>query len=278
MPDELPLYLTIAADIRGKIETGAPGYLPGEKIPTTSEICTTYNTSSAVARLVYQRLKREGLIVTRSTSGHYVRHQPPVRFQSVDRFLAAVRGEGNGAYDVELRRMGYYGRTAWLELGRGVASDTDGIGGQPSTAELLDVEAGTPVMVRSRHMFASPIDADGLPDLRHEEVTQIATSYIPWDIAELHPGLSGDGSGPGGILSRLTDVGHHPVRQTGVAKVRLGTEREWELLRMEPPADVLTLDRRCWETSGRVVEVCRHVMPPRLVELEIEYRMDPDPD
>lgn len=275
MPDELPSHLVIAKELRGLIQAGAPGYLPGEKLPSTTELAEAHGVATPTARMALDRLKREGLIVSRSTAGHYVRHQPPVRFMSIDRFMRAAREEGNGAYDVELKRMGYVGRTAWLRLECDVASDTDGMGGQPSTAELLGVEVGTPVMVRSRLMFAAPLDREGRVDYQFEEVTQIATSYLPWDIAERHPGLTSEDSGSGGILSRLTDVGHHPVRHVGVAWVRLGTEREWELLKMPPPADVLTLDRRCFDASGRVVEACRHVLPPRTVQLEIEYRMDP---
>lgn len=274
MPDALPPYLVIANDLRAKIQTGAPGYLPGERIPSTSEIRVAYAATSTTVRLAQERLKREGLIVARSTAGYYVRRQPPVRFLSLDRFTRAAREEGNGAYDVELRRMGYVGRTQWLRLERDVASDADGIGGQASTAELLGVDPGTPVMVRSRHMFAAPLDAEGRADYRFEEVTQIATSFIPWDLAEQHPGLTQEDSGRGGILSRLEDIGHQVVRHPAVAWVRLGTDEEWDLLKMEPPADVLTIDRQGFDVRGRVVEACRHIAPPRMVKMAIEYRMD----
>lgn len=278
MPNELPPHLAIVNDLRGLIQKGAPGYLPGEQLPSTVDLAASYGVAHPTARRALERLSREGFVLSRPSVGHFVRHRPPVRFISLDRFLRATREEGNGAYDVELRRMGYAGRTQWLRLERDVASDADGIGGQPSTAELLDVEPGTPVMVRSRLMYAAPLDAQGRVDYQFEEVVQIATSFIPWDLAEQDPRLVGEHSGPGGVLSRLEELGHPLADHTAIAEVRLGTEEEWVLLHLTPPADVLTLDRRGVDLAGRAVEVCRHVMNPRYVKLQIRYETDPSPD
>jgi GntR family transcriptional regulator len=63
---------------------------------------------------------------------------------------------------------------------------------------------------------------------------QLATSYVPWSFAEGTQMVERD-SGPGGIYSRLADVGHGPSAG------------------LQPVPDGL-------RESGAPVEVCEHVM------------------
>jgi GntR family transcriptional regulator len=54
---------------------------------------------------------------------------------------------------------------------------------------------------------------------------QLATSYVPWSLAEGTQMIERD-SGPGGIYSRLADVGHGPVRFTEEVATRMSTPRK----------------------------------------------------
>ena len=81
-------------------------------------------------------------------------------------------------------------------------------------------------LIRRRRMYAS------------DEPMQLATSYIPWLLAEGTQMAEPD-SGPGGIYSRLADIGHGPVRFTEDVSTRLATPEESSFLRLPTPAPIL---------------------------------------
>lgn len=257
--DDAAAYLRIAEAVREAILSGR--YQVGDRLPSESDLIKRYDVSRGPVRQAIARLKQEGLVSTRAGAGAFVRRTPPCRRLSTDRFARAHRERGKGAYDVELRDLGYQGRTEWLQLGRDDCP--------PEAAELLGVEPGAPVMVRARLMFAAPLDGDRV-DLDAEEVMQVATSYIPWDLAEA-AGVTGEDTGVGGLYSRLEDAGRRLARFVEKAKVRVGTAEECERLGLDDLALVLTLDRQAFADGGQVVEICRHVMPPTYYELVYEF-------
>jgi GntR family transcriptional regulator len=261
MPEDAA-YLRIAADLREKIAAGEEGYRPGDRLPSESELIERYDVARGTARQAIARLKQEGLLSTIKGSGSRVRRTPPCRRLSTDRFSREHRERGRGAYDVELRDMGYQGRTQWLALGKEKAPK--------DVAKMLGLKAGSPVMVRSRLMFAAPVAPGGKPDYDAEEVMQVATSYIPWKIAE-GTAMTGEDTGPGGLYSRIEDAGHRLARFAERAQVRIGTDEECELLGLEALSLVLTLDRQAYDEDGVVVEICRHVMPPTYYVLEYDF-------
>jgi GntR family transcriptional regulator len=277
MPDT-PTYLAIADTIRGHIARGEEGWRPGDQIPGEDALADLPRCAPGTARHAVDRLRKEGLV----RSGRrrtYVRYIPPVRTLRDDRFREAVReaGGARGAYDREMTDLGLKGHTRWLRPpGPGPCPDDDAIGrGQETSAALLGVPAGETVMIRARHMLATPVRPDGTPDGRNEETLQLATSYIPWDLAVQHPGLIGEDSGVGGIYSRLRDVGHQVARAREYSSARVGTDMECELLGLEPASIVQWVDRQAFDASGRVVEICRHVVPPGHFVTVHEFGIDP---
>ena len=84
-------------------------------------------------------------------------------------------------------------------------------------------------------------------------------SYVPWSLAEGTQMVERD-SGPGGICSRLADVGHGPVGFTEEVATRMPTPEEARLLRLTDPQPVFNLFRTAFDASGAPVEVCEHVM------------------
>ena len=263
-----PIYRSIANELRARIKEHLPGYQPGDIIPGYPAIAQEFGVASATASKVIDVLNREGLIRSTRGRGSMVRAIPPVRRLHATRFRVDYRERGRGAYAAELAEMGYAGRTRYLLLGETPAPGDDDHNGTPSTAELLGVTPGEPVFARRRVMYAAPVDDEGRIDYRLEEPMQIATSYIPLDVARLNPGdettpgLMVADSGVGGIYSRLADVGLAPVRWPELVGARLVSGMEATELGMDASATVLTVDRQAVTCEGQVVEVCRHVMPP----------------
>jgi DNA-binding GntR family transcriptional regulator len=69
-PSEFP-YLTVAADLRDKINSGA--MLPGEQVPSLDKISESYRVSRTTARRALAVLTDEGLIEVKPRWGAFVR-------------------------------------------------------------------------------------------------------------------------------------------------------------------------------------------------------------
>jgi len=82
------------------------------------------------------------------------------------------------------------------------------------------------------------------------EPMQLATSYIPWSLAEGTPMAERD-TGPGEIYSRLADIGHAAVRFTEDVSGRMPTLEEAEFLRLTPPQPVFFLIRVAFDGKDR---------------------------
>jgi GntR family transcriptional regulator len=76
----------------------------------------------------------------------------------------------------------------------------------------------------------------------NNEPMQLATSYIPWSLAEGTQMTERD-SGPGGVHSRLTEIGHSPGSVTEDVSTRIPTPEETDFLRLPPPQPVFFLIR-----------------------------------
>jgi GntR family transcriptional regulator len=107
----------------------------------------------------------------------------------------------------------------------------------------------------------------------NDEPMQLATSYIPWSLAEGTQMTERD-SGPGGIYSRLAEIGHGPVRFTEDVSTRIPTPEESDFLRLPPPQPVFFLIRVAFDASGRPVETCEHIMSGDRWLLSYEWAAD----
>ncbi|MBQ1017336.1 MULTISPECIES: winged helix-turn-helix domain-containing protein [Micromonospora] len=65
-----PLYQQIADDITRQIESGV--LKPGDKLPSTSQLCALYEVSETVIRFVMIQLKARGLVYGQPGRGVYV--------------------------------------------------------------------------------------------------------------------------------------------------------------------------------------------------------------
>jgi GntR family transcriptional regulator len=88
---------------------------------------------------------------------------------------------------------------------------------------------------------------------------QLATSYVPWSLAQGTRMVEAD-TGPGGLYSRLAEVGHKPQHFTEDVATRMATEAEARFLRFCGPQPVFFVVRTAADADGTRVEVCEHVM------------------
>jgi UTRA domain len=78
--------------------------------------------------------------------------------------------------------------------------------------------------------------------------------------------------GPGGLYSRLADIGHAPVRFTGDVSTRMPAPEEAEFLRLTPPQPVFFLVRVAFDANDRPVETCEHIMSGDRWQLSYAWR------
>jgi GntR family transcriptional regulator len=232
-----PAYRQIADHLRALITMGR--LPPGSQIPSERELIEQFGASRGTVRQAVAQLRSEGLIEVEHGRGAYVRRHPPIRRLAFDRFARRHRKAGKAAY---LAEMESEGRQADVEIIR--------VGREPSPAELahrLGLREGDPVLVRARRYLS-----DGQP-------MEIATSYVPWTLAE-STSMTDPNPGPGGIYARLEENGHELGFFTEDVIARMPTPREAQALRLPAGVPVLHLVRTAFDHDTVPVEVCDTVM------------------
>lgn len=194
-------------------------------------------------------LQSQGLVIPQRGRGTYVNALPQIVRNAATRQQQAVREEGRGAFDAELRRLGLDPRSDLVQVGQ-VEAPAD-------AAELLGIEVGAPVAIRRREMFANDVPV------------QLASSYVPWNIAEGTPIVERD-TGQGGLYSRLADAGHAPAEFEELIDSRMPTEEEARFLQMDLEQRVYVVSRVAYDATELPVEVCIHVMPAH--QWRLKYR------
>jgi len=106
-----------------------------------------------------------------------------------------------------------------------------------------------------------------------ETLTQLADSYIPGDIA-FGTVLEQLDEGPGGMVSRMAEMGYAQVRVTERIQGRPATAAEARALHIAEGQPVYLLEHVGWAADGRAVEVALHTMPQSLWVIENEFPCD----
>jgi GntR family transcriptional regulator len=102
---------------------------------------------------------------------------------------------------------------------------------------------------------------------------QLATSYLPMDIVA-GTQLAEQDTGPGGTYSRLADLGYAPASFSESIRIRLPSDSESRLLRLDAEQRVITIRRLARTESGRTVEVNDMTLPAHQWELRYEWRAE----
>ena len=232
-----PAYKQIADRLRDLITGGE--LAPGDGLPSERELMERYGAARGTVRQAVNQLKAEGLIQVEHGRGSFVRPHPPVRRVFSDRFARRHRDAGKAAFLAEIESEGRAPEVEMLRLGRGKAP--------PDVAARLELDEGAPVLIRHRRYLA-----DGQP-------LELATSYIPWDLASGTP-MTHKNSGPGGIYARLQERGHRLDRFTEDVSARMPTPEETRSLRLGAGVPVFQLVRTAYAADGQVLEVCDTAM------------------
>jgi len=226
------------------------GLEPGAVLPAETALADRLGSTRTLVNSAIGHLMAEGQLIRQGKKA-IVQPITTILRQVPTRYTAAYREAhgARGAFDAEIRQHGMQPR--WTtEPGQHPAPDT--------VAQLLDIEPGTTVATRARDMYA-----DDVP-------VQTAVTYLPVDVAT-STGLTDVDSGPGGLISRLSETSNRQASVTETIQVRIPTEREQEVLRLPPDARVYELTHAARTAQGRCVEVTVHVMPVHLWDLSYTW-------
>ena len=197
-------------------------------------------------------LRGEGAVRVARGRGTVVRELPVLRRDGIARQRADLReaDAARGAFQAELARLGLSARS---EVG--VAEEAP----PADIASLLGMDAGGLVVTRRRRMYGNEVPV------------QQATSYLPHEIAAGTRLMEAD-SGPGGIYSRLAELGFAPSAFSESVRIRLPEADEAAFLVMDAEQRVFAIRRIASTAAGRVVEVNDIVLPAHQWELHYEWR------
>jgi GntR family transcriptional regulator len=232
-----PVFKQIADRLRAAIQAGE--LAPGARMPSEQELIDAHGVARGTIRQAMNVLRGEGLVRTEHGRGSFVRARPPVRRLAHDRFARRHRKRGRAAYLAELEAEGRVAEVDVLEIARVKAPD--------DVAVWLQLKVGADVLIRRRRYLA-----DGEP-------MELATSYVPWELAE-GTQMTEPETGPGGIYARLEERGHELKRFSEEVTARMPTVDEIRALRLQPGVPVFRVVRVAYDRDELPVEACDTVM------------------
>lgn len=224
------MWQDVADTLREAIARG--DYPPGTTIPKETELMATHSVGRETVRRAIIQLTAEGMLVPVRRRGTVVRDWP-ARTQ-LTRSRLVYRDE-----------LGYYFDNA-AQGWRALQPPSVIRGPVPfDVAAQLGLAPGTEVIIRDRIM-GDP--ATGRP-------AQLATSYIPADLADELPVLAARDTGRGGIYDRLEEAGLGPILWTESITTRPPTMSEVRRLGMTAGVALLRIVRLATSAAGRPLEV-----------------------
>lgn len=245
-----PLYQQVAGHIRTEIIAGRYAGAPyHDKLPSEADLMAEYDVARDTVRRALARLQAEGLISSERGRGTFVR-TPALRLRS-SRFGRQARRPGLGPFEATCEAAGVPGRTNMVTVEHVPASDEVALG--------LDVEPGTTVVHRCRHMRA------GDP----ERVIQIQDGYLLADMVAGTP-LAEHAKVADGIYAALEAIGHAPDTSTEVVAARMATPEEAHNLGIRNGIPVIVIQRRTYDEDDRIIEWLRVVATADANEFEYE--------
>lgn len=246
-------YRQVADLLREGIETGE--YPPGSVLPSEPDLASRFGVSRVTINRAVQLLRSEGLVRVHRGRGTLVRAIPAIRRNSNQRYQKAAReeGGGRGAFDYEIRRLGLTPRTEIVQL--------EAVTPPSAAAEVLGLGEDEKALIRKRQMFAS------------DEPVLLATSYIPWEIAE-RAGVTQIDSGPGGTYSRLADIGLGPVRFSEDVRVRIPTAEEEAFFALWEGQQVIEIVHISWLEDARAIEYRIDTLPTSQWIMHFEWNAE----
>jgi GntR family transcriptional regulator len=247
-----PQYRQLADLIRAAIEQGE--YPPGSELPAEDQLASLHGVSRATVNRAVLILRGEGAVRVVRGRGTVVRELPVLRRDGIARQRADLReaDAARGAFQAELARLGLSARSE-VDVAEQVPP--------AEIASLLGIGPGALAVTRQRRMYGN-----GVP-------VQLALSYLPHEIAAGTRLMDAD-SGPGGIYSRLAELGHAATGFSESVRIRLPDSAEAAFLVLDAEQRVFAIRRIASTAAGRVVEVNDIVLPAHQWELHYEWRSE----
>ncbi|KTT73885.1 GntR family transcriptional regulator [Sphingomonas endophytica] len=214
-----PLYMQLARSLRDHIEGGAIG--PGGLLPSERELSELAGLSRVTVRRGIRQLIEEGVLVSRQGAGTYVARRIETPGARLSSFSDDARSRGE--------------RPGVVWISRAYAQPTE------EEAVALDISTTTRVARLGRVRLA------GDEPLAIEHAV-VPAEFLP-DLARLADSL----------YEALQANGHGPVSGTQRIRASLATPTEAGILSIGHNAEVLRIERRTLNHTGRVVEFTRSV-------------------
>jgi GntR family transcriptional regulator len=250
MTDDLgakaPKYLQIAAQLRRDIREGK--FKPDNRLPAETALAERFRVSPITLRNAIAVLRTEGLLESRHGVGTFVRETRRLQRRSRDRY-------GRARQDQQL--LTSHLRHEIVFAGRAPVPDL--------IAGVMDVESGTEVVVRRRHLFDKET---GRPE-------EVGASYIPVEIAD-DTFLEEPTPVPKALflcIEDLTGKRYATARDHWIA--RAPTAEETAALELPTGAPVMHVIHVARAADGTLLEVSESVWPADRIMVIDDYEVEP---
>lgn len=223
------------------------GFLPGSWLPPERELSQEYDADRSTVRRALRILGARGVVKVTSGMGAQV-GQDEALLRAADDVTQQV-GSWRG-FHVSATKAG---REAYTE------TDISEIPADFAVAQGLGVPSGTTVVQRARRQ-----------GIVGEGRVQLSTSYLRQDIVDELPILREIDTGPGGMYSRMEEIGYRLHFEETVT-CRLPDDIEQTQLEIPETQPVLILWRRCYDQHGRILDLTHRVVVGDRHELVYRY-------
>jgi DNA-binding GntR family transcriptional regulator len=243
-----PKYHRAADELRREIRSGV--YAPGERLPAETTLAERFRISVPTMRQAVAVLRAEGLIDSRHGIGTFVKENRRLQRRSRSRY-------GRARADQQLLTSHLEHRIVFA-------------GRAPSPAhiaEVMDVEPGTDVVVRRRHLY----------DKTTGRAEEIGASYVPLDIAG-GTFLEDPTVVPKALFLCVEDLsGKTYTHARDLWVSRLPGAAEAAVLELATGAPVLHVIHVAQANDDTILEVSESVWPAERVMFVDEYDIDQTP-
>ncbi|GAA1910126.1 GntR family transcriptional regulator [Streptomyces durmitorensis] len=245
--DRRALHERIAADVRDEIMSGE--LAPGARLPSTAQLKSRFDASSATVQKALQLLKDEGLAVGRAGSAVTVREHRQRTLRPAA-YMAPAGGGRPYRWLTEVAEGGTSPRSTLLEVAE-VVPPAD------VSAALGLADGGTAVL---RRQLLS-ID---------DEPVELVASYYPVGVAEGTP-ITERRRIRGGTPALLADLGFPPRVSVDRVSARVPTQEQYTALLLPGSLPVLRTLRVVYSDDELPIEATVMVKSGHLYELQYEF-------
>jgi len=247
---EVPAYLRIVAELRGRIASGE--WPPGTRLPSETRLMAQFGVSRTVAKWAILVLKGEGLVEGRRGSGVYVREVSRLVRESHSRTMRNQSGP-TSPFQRDAALAGRRGH--WEHDSRYERADL-------TVARRLDVDVGTPVMA-TRYRFL----ADDRP-------IQLSLSYEPLALTRGTPVEWPEKGAATGVVARFDHIGIRIDSCTERVTARAARPDEIDALGLPMRGAYVLVIERTYHADQRPVETADIVFPGDRYELVYRFPIE----